>query len=154
MTTAGAITLAIAVLGAVLGLVNTWQNFDRDRVKLRVAVNLAYLVTVRGTSRSPQIAIEVINRSQFPLTISQVGLEQRGSKDVLALINPIMIDGGTLPRRIEPRSAFTAYFSPEGTQQVIVSNASRGYARTASGETAYSSPRALRSVFRQLRGER
>lgn len=152
MTIGGAVTLAIALLGAVLGLINTWQNIDRDRVKLRVAVNLAYLVTGQGVSR-PQIAIEVINRSQFPLTISQLGLEQSGSKNVLALVNPIMVDGGTLPRRIEPRSAFTAYFSAEGTQQVIVSNVSRGYAKTASGEAAYSSPRALRNVLRQLRGE-
>jgi len=29
------ITLAIAVLGAVLGVMNTWQALDNSRVKLR-----------------------------------------------------------------------------------------------------------------------
>jgi hypothetical protein len=153
LTIAAAITLAIALVGAVLGLINTWQNFDRDRVKLRVSVNLAYLITTQGVSSTPQIAIEVINRSQFPLTISQLGLEQSGTKNVLALISPIMIDGGRLPRRIEPRDAFTAYFSAEATHQVIHSTARRGYAKTASGEIAHSSSRAMRNVLRQLRGE-
>lgn len=32
-----AITLAIAVLGAVLGVINTWLGLDKSRVKLRVA---------------------------------------------------------------------------------------------------------------------
>ena len=30
------ITLAIAVLGAALGIINTWKSIDKDRLKLKV----------------------------------------------------------------------------------------------------------------------
>jgi len=31
-----ALTLVLASIGAVLGVMNTWRAFDRDRLKLRV----------------------------------------------------------------------------------------------------------------------
>lgn len=33
MTPKEVVTLAIAVVGAVLGVINSWHGFDRDRVK-------------------------------------------------------------------------------------------------------------------------
>jgi len=36
MTVTESITLSIALVGAVLGVINTWHQLDRSRVKLRV----------------------------------------------------------------------------------------------------------------------
>jgi hypothetical protein len=152
MTWTQAVTLAIAVLGAVLGIINTWQSIDQNRVKLRVSVRLGYFFvgTHRTADPQPQVAIEIMNRSPFALTIAQVGFQMRGSDNLLALIDPILPDGGKMPRRMEPRSAFTAYFSPEASQNLPSQSVSRAYANTDSGEVAYSSRTALRKLLRSL----
>jgi hypothetical protein len=148
------ITLGIALVGAVLGIINTWQGYDRDRVKLRVALKVAYLFGPHGVSREPQLAIEVVNRSPFPLTISQLGLEQKDSKSTLALVDPITVDNTKLPRRLESRSAFTAYFSVAATDKAILHNLSRAYAKTDSGEIAYSSRKLTKRIHAQLQGRK
>jgi hypothetical protein len=121
-------------------------------VKLRISVRVGYFFV--GHHRSgephPQVAIEVVNRSPFALTISQVGFQLRGSKKVLALIDPILPDGGRIPRRLEARSAFTAYFSVEDTKKLSSQDVTRAYANTDSGEVGYSSRRSLRKLLRSL----
>jgi hypothetical protein len=151
MTPLEGITLAIAALGAILGIINTWQSIDRDRVKLRVSARVGYFVGPRLPS-VPQIGIEVVNDSTFALTISQVGFNLRGSKKILVLMNPIIADGGGIPRRLEARSGFTAYFDVEETQWILQQAISRAYANTDSGEVRHSSRRALRKLVESLSG--
>jgi hypothetical protein len=151
VTPLDAITLAIAALGAVLGIINTWQALDQNRVKLRVSVRVAYFFVGPQMSTNPQFAIEVVNRSQFPLTVSEIGFELRDSKDVLALVDPIFVDGGKLPRRLESRSAFTGYTAQGDTSRIVSRNPSRGYAKTDSGEIARSNRRAFRVLIDSLR---
>src|ERR1041385_1896118 len=83
------ITLVIAVIGAVLGILNAYRDFSRDRVKLRVVPKVAFNVGAnnvitgdRPTSLMNQLlrdgcparlCIEVINLSTFPITISAAG---------------------------------------------------------------------------------
>lgn len=69
------ITFAIALLGAVLGLLNTWIAIDQRRVRLRVSPAYALTPNVIGFS------IAVTNLSAFPLTISEVGLALPGRKE-------------------------------------------------------------------------
>lgn len=58
MSTLAAITLGIALLGAVLGILNTWRSFDRDRVKLRVVPKIAMPIG-KVQDRRPRLCIEV-----------------------------------------------------------------------------------------------
>ena len=112
-TSKEAITLAIASVGAVLGIINTWKTLDKDRPKLRVVPKQAFAVgELAHYEPDTRLCIEVTNLSTFALTVSEVGVLYHGSKARGALIPPIVIDGGTFPRRLEPRSSFTTYAAP------------------------------------------
>ncbi len=87
-----AITLAIAVLGAVLGLVNTWQGLDKSRVKLLVRPKHA--IPLGAANSSLTFCIEVVNVSAFALTINEIGVLYRGTKSRGAITRPIFVDEG------------------------------------------------------------
>ncbi|WP_395008569.1 hypothetical protein [Undibacterium sp.] len=63
-----AITLAVAAVGAVLGIINTWRAIDNDRVKLLITP--VWRIHDVGDD---YIVARVINRSSFDVTIVDVG---------------------------------------------------------------------------------
>lgn len=97
-------TLAIAVLGAVLGVHNTWRAVLGDRVKLRVRIH----ATAFGLRPA---CIQIVNLSAFPVTIVQAGwVEQRGRWSGRTLHDITPADVGTAsgalsshPIEIQPR---------------------------------------------------
>src|SRR3546814_14458946 len=99
-----ALTLGIAALGAFLGVMNTWQAINRDRVRLRVRP-LSVMAIATGDQG---YGIEVVNLSSFPVTVEEVGFTlnarsaTRGER--LVVLVPINSDGGPWPRRLEPRT--------------------------------------------------
>jgi hypothetical protein len=101
------VTFAIAVLGAVLGVINTLVGLSKERVKLVVTPKQA--IPIGGAPENLQFCIEVVNLSSFPVTISEVGILYRGTKKRSVIPNPVTPDSGTFPRRLEPRSAITLY---------------------------------------------
>jgi len=107
-----AVTLSIATLGAVLGVMNTWRTFDRDKVKLKVTPKRSYPVESMAEFQE-HLCIEITNLSTFPLTIVEVGILYHGTSNRAAVINPLVFDGGVFPRKLEPRTSVTAHISPE-----------------------------------------
>lgn len=147
MTTTELITLPIAVVGAVLGIVNTWRGLDRDRLKLRVIPKIA--LPAGGLDRRQRLCIEVINLSTFPVTINEVGFHLKGTTSRWALVSPTLLDGGKFPRRLEPRSAFTAYFDPgPESDPGFPLIAKAAYASTDCQETKTGS---VKNILRMLR---
>jgi hypothetical protein len=67
-----AITLAIAVLGAVLGVINTWIDLDKSRVKLKVTP--AHAIPVGGADPRLQFSLTITNLSSFAVTIDDAGV--------------------------------------------------------------------------------
>jgi hypothetical protein len=104
---AGAITLSIAVLGAVLGLLNTWRSYDASRVKLKVVPGHA--PPVGGANPAIRFYIGVTNLSAFPITVDNVGFLYKGTKNKGVLIDYLLSDGDKLPKRLEPRSSASVY---------------------------------------------
>lgn len=142
MTWTGAITLAIAVLGAALGIINTWHSINDRRVKLRVRPlwGLGLQQTLFG--------IEVTNLSTFAVTLDDVGFlfgrPTTSTPERACFMQPILTDGGPWPRRLEPRSSVTAY--TDVTHLPLGRSFWAAYARTACGELRHARSPALRQL--------
>ncbi|GLI53344.1 hypothetical protein [Thermodesulfovibrio yellowstonii] len=126
-----AITLSIAVLGAVLGLINTWYNIDKSRVKLKVRPANVYPINMPNIYKEINFCIEVTNLSSFPVTVSEVGFLYSDTKARDVIINPIIIDGREWPRRLEPRSSVTCYIKLD--KSIIRNKIKCAYAKTQCG---------------------
>lgn len=130
MSTIQGITLAIAVLGAVLGVINTWQSLDKSRVKLRVRPKHA--IPVGATDPRLTFCIEVTNLSAFAVTVDETGVFYRGTDKREAYTQPVLLDGKGWPRRLEARSSVTVYGQPPAADGHPLKCA---YARTECGVT-------------------
>lgn len=130
----GAVTFGIALLGAVLGVINTWRNIDRDRVKLVVKPAHAIPVgAMEHTHPHIEFSIEVVNLSVFPITVSEVGFLHRGMHSRAAVMQPVTLDGPTTPRKLEPRESASFYMAkPEPRDDHPLKCA---YAKTSCGRT-------------------
>ena len=123
------ITLAIALVGAFLGVLNTWRTFNNDRVRLRVKAVTLFQPGMRyGT-----LGIEVVNLSSFAVTVTHVGVNTSVGGRHLQIVNPQLMPGGQLPIRLEPRTGFTAITSPSAFQEPAFEHATCVYAKTACG---------------------
>lgn len=131
MSVVEAITLAIAILGAVLGLINTWHAIDKKRVKIRVRPK--YAIPVGELDSRITFCIEITNLSEFAITVDETGVFYKGTDARGAYTQPILIDGKSWPRRLEPRSSVTVYGqAPQSMSDHLLKCA---YARTECGVT-------------------
>ncbi len=95
MTYVDVVTFGIAFVGATLGILNFWIERSRTRVRIKVIPKLGYLMgrdsdgselwiaairpdakyqaEIRTSHRLSRWSIEVINLSEFPVSISHVG---------------------------------------------------------------------------------
>src|SRR5580704_3366668 len=124
------VTLGIAILGAGLGIFNTWHGWRQSKVPIRVTptkVELDNFVgqdaaggAIYGRFLSPAVAI--INLSSFPVTVEEVGYEvDGGEKHMLSRIDaPARLAAGgqfwisdRLPQRLESRSALRMAWAKE-----------------------------------------
>jgi hypothetical protein len=142
MTFTTFLTVAFAAVGAVLGIINTLYNLNQRRLKLKVSPS--HLIPP-DTERILH-GIGVTNLSTFAVTIQEVGMTIRWHhplKKRAAIIHPLVLDGGSWPRRLEPRESVTLGFDPAGFRGSFP----RVYAWTACGEFRYGTSPA----FKQLR---
>lgn len=142
MTLFDAFTFAIAVLGAILGLINTWHAIDRTRVKLKVTPKHA--IPVGGMDKRLTFCIEVTNLSTFAVTVNDVGVFYKRTLERASYINPILLDTGGWPRRLESRSSVTVY----GERPILkVGHKFKcAYARTACGVTCTGTSPAFKQI--------
>jgi len=139
------ITFGIALLGAALGVLNTLTSLDKSRVKLRVVPKWA--VPAGGSSSPISFCIEVTNLSAFAVTVSEVGFHLENTDDRGSLAQPILLDGGAWPRRLEPRSSVTAYsVKPELNRDHPIRCA---FARTECGVVKSGSSPALKQLIQE-----
>lgn len=104
------VTLVIAVLGAVLGVLNTYMQWRVQRARVRVRALLA-----RINGESLRLSLEITNLSAFPVTLTSVRLV-RGRGEPLFCFHPEFLGGHRLPIRLEARTSITA-FLPAGAEQ-------------------------------------
>lgn len=142
----GYITLAAAMLGAVLGVMNTWNSMSQRRLRLKVRPARAIGI---GLSRdAPDFSIEVLNLSSFAVTVTEVGIifgKSRGKSPARGAVAPYMTDGGTWPRRLEPREAVSVYLFTTSLPQ-DGRPLGKAYAKTACDEIVRGDSPALRQL--------
>ncbi len=141
------ITLGIAILGAALGILNTWQSFSLRRVRLRVTPKWSLAHNWTGLS------IDVVNLSAFPVTITEVGFTLDHSRKSLPKRVPIpaheTVQGEPLPTTLQPHHSLDIAFNADFLGSLDIRKA---YALTSSGEIARGTSGALKQF--QLRGNR
>ena len=131
------ITIAIAVVGAVLGIINTWQALDQRRVRLRVVPKMAYPF-VGGEFGETMGCIEVVNLSAFPVRISEIGFTIDGDprkNKRLAITEPLTADRQPFARTLPSRHSVTGNFG----LNMIGPEIRKAYAVTDCHEVAYQS---------------
>jgi hypothetical protein len=101
------ITFGIALIGAVLGIMNMWRSISHDKPKIKVTPKRAY--PVGGADPRIDICIEAVNLGAVAVTVYELGLFHHGTPTRSPFIPPIIIDGGSWPRRLEPRTSVTVY---------------------------------------------
>jgi len=168
MTTLQLATLATAILGAVLGIINTWHQLSKDKVRLRVVPKMAFMTGPaevmigdrphsmaeefrrRGTPR--RLCVEVINLSAFPVTISGVGFGKT-AQGRYALTRPDVTPGKSWPTRLEPREAVTVFAGINEDLAPSLMSEPVAYAKTDCGVTQYGNSPILTAYVAELRGE-
>ena len=147
MTIIQIVTFSIAVLGAVLGIINTWYNLDKNRVKLKVTP--AHAIPVGGIDERLKFCVQITNLSSFPLTISDAGVFFTGTNSRGSIINPVFSDGGNWPKKLEPRTSVSVYSQiPEAPAGHKIKCA---YAITQCGEVCTGTSGALKQIAYEQR---
>lgn len=145
MNWTNAVTFAIAVLGAVLGVINTWNQLSKNHVRLRVRPKQAQIVNQYGMS-APRLCIEVTNLSSFAVTVDDVGLVNESIKNPrVAVLHPILLDNKPWPRRLESRESVTVHLDDDVFCGGELARMTHAYASTQCGETRYGTSPALKS---------
>lgn len=140
-----AVTLAIATIGAVLGVLNTWRAFSSDRLVVKVRPLLA------RNGAAVHLCVEVVNLSAFAVTITHMGFDMRGTDRHLQFV-PLRIGGGELPVRLESRTAFTGYMAAGAHQSPGFERVINAYVQTACGHKITGRSKMLEVVVDQARG--
>jgi hypothetical protein len=153
MTWTGWVTFAIALLGAALGLFNTWQGWRDRSVRLRVVPK--YAEPVDGNMRRmsvPCISVEVQNLGTYPVTVEEVGLltgRAKGNLPARAPFPPnVVVMGPRLPHRLERHDALTLVVQID---DLPPEDFTAAYARTAAGHLARGTTPALTDIAAAIR---
>jgi hypothetical protein len=149
MNTFDYITIVIAIIGASLGIINMFYNFNRDRVKLRVIPNI-WKICIKDEI-SERFGIEVINLSTFPVTIRQLGYYDKRNKinvitGLSGFINPIQ-----LPIKLGPRESFSLYGDVEFHKNKDLLNIKCWYAYTICGAIKKSSKKHTKRFLNDIK---
>ena len=142
MTWVNWVTLVIAVLGAVLGIINTTHNLLDRRVRLRITPKWAIADETTG------LAIDVCNLSKFPVVIHEIGFVLGRPRGKLPRRVPIpeqrIFSGRQGPLKIEPRDSASMAFFVNGMEGRDIT---RAYALTSTGEIAFGTSGALKQFI-------
>ena len=150
------ITLAIAVTGAVTGILglifnflNTWRAFDRDRIKLKVVPRWAMRLHP-STGSEQMLCVEIVNLGFTPATLSAVLFSLRDGKNELHFL-PDPLTAVKLPARLEARESVAIYARPGLEHSPEFRKVARARARTACGRVFDGTSPALKAWVKKLR---
>lgn len=167
----------VGLAGFLLGCFNTWWNFRSRRVNLKVYAAIV-MVLSNGVKISSSwkdfddlfkelppekgallcVSINVVNLSEFPVTISRVGFRSKKNKRVMTPNLPLIsaeypqLDIDFLPCRLESRAVIkqTIPLDDAKINELVTGNFDTIFAGTECGTTKASrlTPKALSRIAR------
>jgi hypothetical protein len=147
ITTVTAIIAAVCgVTALVLSFINTWHQLRRDQVRLKVTPQ--HIIPV-GALRDAHVnfGIDVINLSEFPVVIVDVGFQltggRHGTLSTVGCIEP----NGRLPQRLDPHTSYSACFWLDANT-VELAAVKCAYAQTQCGTEVRGNSPALRQLMK------
>ncbi len=140
LSIADTVAIVLGCIGTLLGIMNIWKSMNDDRVKLLVLPKTA--IPIGHSASDVDFCIEVLNKSHFPVTIVEVGFFLKGTTSRASIIEPIVIDGGSFPRRLEARSSVTVYL--KARKSGLDNSVKCAFAKTDCGEIRKGNSAALK----------
>jgi hypothetical protein len=164
------ITFSIAVLGAVLGLLNAWRSLIKDQIRVKITPKL--YVPIKGQAltishldqavvahdprwqtvydNTKHLCFEIINLSYLPITISEVGFITNSKISRIVMLKHYCSGNIKLPQRLEPRSSLLIFGSEIlGDDQIITIR--RGYCETDCGRRFFGRSPALSDLIKRTK---
>jgi hypothetical protein len=150
-----------ATIGMALGIYNFFKERRKDKVRLKITPK-SVMQIIDGERRhsltntgefNPNrnaglFGMDIVNMSQFPVTIKHAGFIRKGTDNRLTIVIPIIDDGKEWPRKLEPREAVSIYGN---LHELIKSNSlhliKSAYAETACGHVGKGTSGALKDLI-------
>ncbi|MCD8493180.1 MAG: MotA/TolQ/ExbB proton channel family protein [Geovibrio sp.] len=131
----------VGSLGAVLGIINTFNTLNNNKVKMRVTPAHAII-----PQSNVNFCIEVLNMSSFPITICEIGFLLKNGKK--ALVSASNFSSVAIPAKLHSRESTTCYFRlvDLGFNPAFIKTA---YARTSCDVMAEGTSEALKQIKRE-----
>lgn len=133
------------IAGAILGVINTWWQLRRNKVRLKIIPK--HIIPVGALRNEPMnFGLEVINLSEFSVVIEDVGFLLKGGRHgTIATVQGIE-SNGSLPLRLEPRSSYSKWFYAD-QETTDWREVRKAYARTQCGTEATGTSGALNQLI-------
>ena len=128
MTATESITLAVALLGALLGVLNAWRTYAKDRPRLRIKTK-SWLNSFGESG----LCIEAANVGFLDVYIEQVGFTLPGN---MVLLFPCLAMGvHEFPHLLKAGQYATFYVPPHVNENPSLATATHAFVRTGTGAT-------------------
>jgi hypothetical protein len=162
------VVIAIAALtGMGLGLYNLWSEKQKDKIKLEIipksvkqkgvnTLGKGFVLTTANEFQFDQgtdlYAFEVINHSKFSITVDEVGFLNSKTNGRNTISNPILMDDGKWPRKLEPRESATFYADlPSILNIKHLSSVTSAFAKTSCNHTEIGTSNSLKQLIEHSR---
>ena len=149
------ITTVIAILAFSLSLYNAWVFWRHDQVRLKV-IPQHYTPTGMFQTEHENFRIEVINLSEFPVVIIDIGFQLTDKTPVSMLsFSPGHMNAyGGFPQTLNPHRSCSAWFwldvnSGLDVNHVEIAKVKCAYAKTECGTEIRGTSPALRGLVKE-----
>lgn len=132
------ITLSIACIGALLGIINTYVSLRKDKVRLKITP--MWVTDLFHT----EIGIKIINLSQFPIVIENVGFTLSTKQSLY--IMEYFLASGSLPQEIKSRDNIQINILLGTIAQEEFRKVRKAFVNTADGSIFYGKSSALKQM--------
>lgn len=128
------ISIILASIGALLGIINTSYLVFKDRIRLKLRIRMVIMAQGHEVVSKDLYCLEVTNLSFIPVTVKEVGflLPGKSGQKIPFVFQPA--PGSKLPHRLEARASVSVYSTKEETDGINQMKCDKAYLKTDCGK--------------------